>query len=162
MIEENARVVGLDDGYAWVETQRQTTCGACSLNKGCGTSVLAKFFGAKRTRMRVLNTLAAEVGDEVVIGLREHALMQGSLAVYAVPLLAMLVLALLGEGLNARLHITETEGVSILFGLAGLALGFLWLRNYALHTARDVRYQPIIVRRLRTAPSSQYVHASSL
>lgn len=154
MIEENARVVAVDGDAVWVETQRGATCGACSLNKGCGSAVLAKFLGTRRTRVRALNTLTVQAGDDVVIGLREHALLQGSLAVYAAPLLAMLAFALLGEALNAHWEFTHTETPNILFGLAGLAGGFWWLRRYALRVANDARYQPVILRRAGYASSN--------
>lgn len=150
MIEEGARVVEVQDDFAWVETQRKTTCGGCSVNKGCGTAVLAKVLGVRRSRIKVLNTLAAKAGDEVVIGLHEDAMVRGSLAVYAVPLLAMLILALFGEAFNARLQITQTEGMTILFGLVGLAGGFVWLRGYAASISKDTRYQPVILRRAAT------------
>jgi len=41
MIEETASVVALEDDFAWVETQRKSTCGACAVNKGCGAATLA-------------------------------------------------------------------------------------------------------------------------
>jgi sigma-E factor negative regulatory protein RseC len=41
MIEETARDVALEDDFAWVETQRKSTCGACVVNKGCGAATLA-------------------------------------------------------------------------------------------------------------------------
>lgn len=146
MIEETARIVALEDDCAWVETQRKSTCGACAVNKGCGAATLAKVLGARRTRIKVLNGLAAEVGDEVVIGLEEHAIVQGSLAMYAAPLVFMLAAALLGEGLSVRLEMA-TEGFTILSGLGGLAGGFAWLRRYAKKIAKDPRYQPVIIRR---------------
>ena len=47
--------------------------------------------GNKRSRVRVLNPKAASVvvGDEVIIGINEQALVRGSLVVYTLPLLAM-------------------------------------------------------------------------
>jgi len=146
VIEETAQVVELQDDVAWVETQRKTTCGACSANKGCGTATLAKILGARRARIRVLNTLNARVGDRVIIGLQENALVLGSLAIYAMPLAAMLAAGLLGEAINARFEFTQTEGLNILFGLGGLAGGFAWVRRYAAKISKDARYQPAILR----------------
>jgi sigma-E factor negative regulatory protein RseC len=157
MIEETARIIEVQGDFAWVETQRTTTCGSCSANKGCGTAVLAKVLGTRRTRIKVLNTFATKTGEEVIIGLHENALVQGSLAVYAVPLLAMLIFALVGEVFNARLSITQTEGMTIFFGLAGLAGGFLWLRHYAASISKDTRYQPVILRRV----TSPLMHVAS-
>lgn len=146
MIEEMGRVVEVLDDAAWVETEPKSTCGSCSANKGCGVAVFSKLVRIRRARIKVENTLAAKVGDEVVIGVAESAMVQGSLAVYAVPLLSMLGFALLGEAINTRLEITGTESMNILFGLGGLAGGFAWLRRYAMRISKDARYRPIILR----------------
>lgn len=148
MIEETARIIEVSADFAWVETQRKSSCASCSVNKGCGTATLAKLFGPKRTRLKVLNSLSVQAGDEVVIGLQENALLQGSLAVYIVPLAAMLLLALLAETLNTRWGLSQAEGCTIFFGLLGLAGGFLWVKRYTTKISRDERYQPVILRRV--------------
>ena len=148
MIEEEATIISTEGDIAWVETQRQSTCGQCSANKGCGTATISRWLGNKRTQVMVLNTLGAGPGDHVMIGIREDALIRGSLSVYAMPLLFMIVSALLGEGLFARLLAISTETASLAFGLAGLGIGFLWLRRYSSRISRDSRYQPVVLRTL--------------
>ena len=100
MIEETAKIVELEGEFAWVETQRKSACGACAVNKGCGTATIAKVLGKKRTRVRAINRLNAKLGDEVVIGIQEQALVRGSIAVYAVPLVFLLLGGMLGEWLG--------------------------------------------------------------
>jgi sigma-E factor negative regulatory protein RseC len=146
MLEEQGRIVAVEEGFAWVETQRQSACGACSANKGCGTGVISKVVGQRATRVRALNEINATTGDEVIIGLHDEALVRGSLAVYAVPLIAMLLMALLGDLAGRELN-NSSEGLTVLFGLAGLGLGFLWVRNFSRRIADDPRYQPVILRR---------------
>lgn len=149
MLEEQGRVVEVDEGFAWVETQRQSACGACSVNKGCGTGVISRVVGQRATRVRAINEIDAKAGDEVVIGLHDEALVRGSLAVYAVPLIAMLLMALLGDLAGRELQLDSSEGLTALLGLAGLGLGFLWVRNFSRRIATDARYQPVILRRLQ-------------
>ncbi|HDP89981.1 MAG TPA: Fis family transcriptional regulator [Thioalkalivibrio sp.] len=144
MIEESARVVRLEDGYAWVETQRKSACGQCSASKGCGTSVLDKVLGRRRSVVRVLNPVGAELGDEVVIGLGEGAFVRGSLAVYALPLVTLLAGAMLGQWLG------QADVAAVLGGLAGLAAGFAWVWLFTRRIAGDSRYQPVILRRVPT------------
>jgi sigma-E factor negative regulatory protein RseC len=147
MVTETARVVGVDDrGYAWVETQRKSTCDSCSVQKGCGTGILAKFFSSRRARIRVLNTLGASVGDEVVVGIEDGMLVRTSLAVYIVPLVWMLLGAIMGNMLGERLDSISGEVASTLLGVVGLGIGFLWLRRYARRAARDRAAQPILLR----------------
>lgn len=147
MIEESARVVAVEGDIAWVETRRQTACGSCAANKGCGTTVLAKVVGAKYSRLRVLNTISARTGDEVVIGIEENALLRGSVIMYALPILLMMVGAALGERLNEQLQLATPDAASIAAGLAGLLAGFAWISRFAGKISRDGRYQPVMLRR---------------
>lgn len=146
MLEEQGRVVAVEEGFAWVETQRRSACGACSVNKGCGTGVISKVVGQRANRVRAINGIDATVGDDVVIGLHDEALVRGSLAVYTVPLIAMLLMALLGERLGSVWQAGSGEGMSVLFGLTGLVLAFLWVRRFSRRIAHDSRYQPVILR----------------
>ncbi len=148
MIEENAQVISVEADDVWVETQRRSTCSGCAAHNGCGTASLAKVLGKRRTRIRVLADMPLVVGDRVVIGIGEQALVRGSLAVYAVPLLLLLLgatLGRLGAG-NGLWHSCETA--SLVLGLAGLAAGLLWLRRFTRHIQHDRNYQPVVLRRL--------------
>lgn len=144
MIEERAQVSSVHDDQVWVETERQSTCGACAANKGCGTAVLGKVFGARQMRVQVRSQIPLQVGDEVVIGIDENALVKGSLAVYVVPLLMMFLGALCGSWL------TGSEHFSVVMGLGGLLIGFAWLRVFGLRIRGDSHFQPVVVRLLQT------------
>lgn len=147
MIEETATVVKCEGQFAWVEAQRQTTCGNCAASKGCGTSVLAKVVGKKAARMRAMNPIDAHVGDTVIVGLNEAALLKGSLAVYLLPLLFMLLFAVTGQ-VVAKQMIWQTEPVVILFALTGLVTAGIWLRRFTRRIQHDTIYQPVILRRI--------------
>ncbi len=159
MIEETAHVVVAGAAGVWVETQRQSACGHCSARKGCGTAVLGKVLGQKRSRVQVANPddTPLRVGDEVIIGIDESALVRGSMAIYLVPLLSFFLFGLLGQVVAQQLFLDriegmESEGLSILFSLAGLFAGFVWARRY-VHG--DRRYQPVI---LSNAPPAVFFH----
>lgn len=159
MIEETARVVECQGDYAWVEALRQTACGQCQVKKGCGTSVLARVVGQKTSRMRALNRVKAREGDTVVIGLHESALLTGSLAIYLVPLLSLLLFAITGKVLAEQLMIAAEEAVSILFAIIGMLVAIYWLRLFNRRIANDTRYQPVILQRLPTAGLSVSQHS---
>jgi len=98
--------------------------------------------------MRVLSNGPLQVGDQVVIGIAEQALVRGSLAVYAVPLLALLAGAVLGElGADHGLW-DNAELASLVLGLGGLAGGLLWLKHFTRQIQSDPHYQPVVLRRL--------------
>jgi sigma-E factor negative regulatory protein RseC len=147
MLEETAQVVHVEGNQFWVETERRSTCSSCSAQAGCGTAVLSRVLGTRRNRVRVLSDLPLRVGDRVVIGVHEQALVRGSLAVYAVPIVLMLLGALVGE-LGARQFLWQSaEAASTLLGIAGLAGGLWWLRRFTRRIQSDENYQPLVLRR---------------
>ena len=91
MLEETGTVAQVNEDYAWVETERKGSCEACAVRSGCGTATLAKVLGRRRTVIRAINRVGAQAGDRVVLGLAERAFLQGSIAVYLIPLGAMMV-----------------------------------------------------------------------
>jgi sigma-E factor negative regulatory protein RseC len=159
MIEETATVAALDGQYAWVETERRSTCNACAANRGCGTATLAKVLGRRRTRVQVLNPLRAQVGESVVIGIPEDALVRGSLLLYVTPLAGLMAGGALGGLLSAQYGF-ESEALSVFGGLAGLVFAGGWLRRRTRSMAADARYQPVVLRRAY-APASVTIQAAA-
>jgi sigma-E factor negative regulatory protein RseC len=151
MIETQATVVKVDGAIAYVQAYRQSACGSCSAGsngEGCGTSSLTKFFAKKTPLFRVRNTVDARVGDSVVVGVEDGALLKGSLAVYLSPLVFVVAGAIVGA-LLAPGPVSH-EAYSILGAAVGLAVGFVWLRLYSRVIAGNSELQPVIVRKLST------------
>lgn len=94
MITEKATVVSVENNQTWIETQRKSVCGQCSANKGCGTSVLSKVVGNKLSKMKAINNINAQVGDEVIVGLHEASLLRGAFMTYLLPLLYLFLFSL--------------------------------------------------------------------
>jgi sigma-E factor negative regulatory protein RseC len=151
MIEETAQVVRVERGQVWVETRRRSTCSGCAAEKGCGTAVLSKVLGQRRTQIRVLADMSLDVGDQVVIGIAARSLVRGSLAVYAVPLLLLLLGAVLGRLVAGSGLWASAETASLVLGLGGLAAGLLWLKYFTRYIQDDRNYQPVVLRRQATA-----------
>ena len=121
MIEETGRVVAIEEAAVWVETIQKSTCGSCSARKGCGHSLLSKLTDNRRS-VRAVNHFDLSVGDHVVLGVPERIVVTGSLVVYLLPLMMMLIASVVAD--NAA----GSEGVTIMSGLLGLGLGFLLVR----------------------------------
>jgi len=148
MLEEKAIIVKTEQEFAWVETQRQSSCGSCNVNKGCGTTVLQKVLGNKRNLLKVLNQRQYEVGDTVVLGLQDNALIKGSLLMYGLPLLFMFGFAILGAGIFFLYQWQYTETAKIIFTLTGLAVGFLTISRMNNGINQNKDFQAVILRRL--------------
>ena len=143
MIEETAFVVKTDDEFAWVDAQRQSACGQCSAQKGCGTGVLAGVFGKKMSNIKAINTAHAEPGDVVIVGLRESSLLKSAFISYLLPLIFML----LGAVLSRNFFNIQNETGIILGALCGFAISLFFLRNYSERIKHNPDYQPVVLRK---------------
>jgi sigma-E factor negative regulatory protein RseC len=146
MLEETGKIIGVEGEYAWVESARTTTCGACAANQGCGTATLARVLGNRHVRLRVLNRINARVGESVVIGIPENGLLRGSLAVYAVPLLTLFAGALAGIELGSGFLAAGSDLAAVAGAVAGFAAGLVWLKRFSRRIASDTAFQPVILR----------------
>lgn len=147
MIEQIATVVAVEGDAAWVETQRQSGCGACAMNKGCGAGLFARAFGFHSPQLKVLNIQNIEVGDHVIIGIDEQALVRGSFAAYMMPILFMLGFALLGETASVAWRVVDSDLAAVSSGMVGLIVGLMWLKRHSHHIRHDRRYQPLILKK---------------
>jgi sigma-E factor negative regulatory protein RseC len=155
MIEESGQVVELDGEFAWIESERGTTCGGCAVRKGCGTGAIARVLGQRRVRLRVINRINAAVGDRVVVGISESGLLRGSLAVYAVPLAALFAGALSGHFIGGQLWPEARDPLAIAGAVIGLLAGLAWLRHFSKRTGNHTAYQPVVLRKQLTAAIQQ-------
>lgn len=148
MLLESGSVVAVEAEAVWVETLRQSTCGSCSAQKGCGHGLLNRIGSGRRHYIRVLPGAGlapgeCRVGDTVDIALPESVILRGSMLVYVVPMLAMLTGALAGSVLwPGGGDLTALAGAA-----AGLATGLGAVRLHAARHREDPALQPTLVAR---------------
>lgn len=149
MIEEPGRVVALEPGAVWVETHRKSTCSGCSARNGCGQGLMDRLgVNEKRGLIRAISELQLAVGDSVVVGVREDALLRGALLVYLFPLIALIASAMVASTLSVA------EPFVILAGLAGFSASWLVVRYRGQKTAGDTRLQPVVLRAMMIGSAS--------
>jgi sigma-E factor negative regulatory protein RseC len=152
MLIETGRVVAVDRDAVWVETIRQSTCGSCAANKGCGHGLLNRIADGRTGYVRVLPGSACPdrctVDDQVRIGIPEQVILRGSVVVYLLPLLLMLASAAAAVGLWPGLAEPAAVGGAVI----GLLLGFALVRWHAWRHRDDPALQPVLLEVLsRTA-----------
>jgi sigma-E factor negative regulatory protein RseC len=152
MITEDAIVVVVEKNETWIETQRKSACGQCSANKGCGTSVLSKVLGNKLSKMKAINKIDAQVGDKVVVGLSEDALLKGAYMTYIMPLIYLVVFSMLGQFVSANLLEKNNEILIILFAAFGFYLGMKHLKRFSQSICNNEKYQPVILNKAVHSP----------
>lgn len=147
MIEEWAQVVEMEGDQLVLQAQTKSACGSCAASKGCGTSVLAKVVGRKFTRFHADNSIDAKVGDTVVVGISEDALLKGSLVMYIIPILGMLIFALLAD----QYLEPSVEGRDLqiaVSGILGLISGSFLSRWYFQRQSSSQRFRPVVLRKI--------------
>ncbi|MCG7873243.1 MAG: SoxR reducing system RseC family protein [Candidatus Thiodiazotropha lotti] len=146
MIEETAMVVRIEGEYAFVETEKRAACGSCESQGSCSTSVLAGLFKRRYNHLRVVNTVLAKPGEQVIIGLQEQALLKLSMLAYLLPLILMILAAIVAQYLFGLFNIQSGELPQVIGGLLGLIGGFFLLRLLAYKNRHDPGYQAVILR----------------
>ena len=151
MIEERAIIVSLDseisaaestatDSTATLEIERKVACGLCGQTRGCGNSIWGKLFAHQSTAFKAQNRINAKVGDSVIVGINERALLKSALLLYILPLATMLIGAILATQLK------DTNGYAMLGALLGLVLGFMWVKGHTMSSSYFKLQQPVILR----------------
>lgn len=118
MIEEQATVVAVEPGRAQVETRRSGACESCKARGGC-----SGLGGGREARVWVADPLGVGVGERVVISVPGGVVVQASLWLYLVPVLALLGGAVLGNRLAPGYGLNADLGAAVL-GMLAMALAF--------------------------------------
>lgn len=139
MIEKAARVVSVEGDRAVLTLQRQSACGSCQARKGCGSAALGSLFD-RQDSVVALNTLNAQTGDDVVIGIDDSALIGSAAQMYLVPL----VLMILGAVASSAVLPFEADAAALPGALIGLFGGFILARRYG--KSRRTHLLPRILR----------------
>lgn len=114
-------------GTALVKMTRSAAC------EGCGACGLCHSIEGSPDEMaaEVNDDIGVSPGQRVVLALPARAVLKASLAVYIVPVAVLVVVGILVQDLvSGFLPDKEAQLLSILAGLAGLAVTFFFLRRF--------------------------------
>lgn len=142
MIEEHAIIIAQADTQATLELERRTACGLCGQKRGCGNATWGKLLGHGSHQFNADNPINANVGDSVVVGIDESAVLNTAFFLYVVPLITMLASASIIE------YFFDNEFYVMLSAASGLAIGFLWVKGYLIGSGKaySKKYQAVILR----------------
>lgn len=134
-----ARVVSLDGTMAVVEVA-QGGCGRCHEEGGCGGQQLTQMFCSGPRSYRVDNTLGAEIGEQVTLGVKDGALRRSANLAYGLPVAALIIGAIAGSAVAGDLG-------AMLGAIGGLVAAFIFvIRRSRRSTAAAAEIPRIISR----------------
>ncbi|HOY70073.1 MAG TPA: SoxR reducing system RseC family protein [Methylotenera sp.] len=136
MLEEYAVVTACQGNEATLELERRTACGLCGQKRGCGNATWGKLLGHNSHNFTAQNTVNAQVGDSVVVGIEENAVLKTSFLLYGVPLLGLIVGTVVANAIFANQFY-------VMIGAAlGLFVSFMWVKGHLTgHTHAGKSYQ---------------------
>jgi sigma-E factor negative regulatory protein RseC len=147
MIEQQAVILSVDDqkdnpqvSIATLEIERKTACGLCGKTRGCGNAIWGKLFAHQSSAFKAQNIINARVGQSVVVGINEKALLKSALLLYLLPLATMLIAAIVAMQVN------NTDISAMVGALIGLLLGLVWVKGYTTSNQYFLFQQPVILR----------------
>jgi len=121
MTEGIAQVVAVEGNMAWLIPESGSSCGGCSSAAACGSKGIGTISSRlEARRFQLVNDAGLRIGERVVVGINENAVLRASVTAYVIPLAT-----LLGAGMLAQ-SVAGSDMVTMAAMLAGLVLG-LWL-----------------------------------
>ena len=119
MTEGIAQVVALEGNIAWLVPEQGSSCGGCSSAVACGSKGIGTIASRlEQRRFQMVNDPGLRIGERVVVGVNEHAVLRASITAYAIPLATMLIAGSLAQWVAGHDFITMgTMLVGLVFGL---------------------------------------------
>ena len=145
MIEEYAIVTKCSGSQATLEIERRTACGLCGQTRGCGNATWGKLLGHDAHDFSAENAVNAKVGDSVVVGIDEQAVLNSAFFMYVVPLIGLLIGTMLAN------YFFKNQLYVIIGAALGLTIGFFWVKGHLIGRdksgiAYSKKYQAVILR----------------
>ncbi len=141
MSQKKGQVTSISkDGWAMVVTEKGDACSNCESAQFCHSLA-----DCSRVETRVLNQAGAGVGDTVEISLSSKTVLKSAALLYILPTVCFLLGAVGGAGLHKQLGIGDS-GAAIIFGFAGLILGFIIARLISGRKTAIRKLTPVITR----------------
>lgn len=141
-VEGIARVVRIEGATAWLEPEQTTSCKGCASASSCGSPGIGTVASRMEVRRFALdNPGDLRVGERIVVGVDDRALIKAALTAYGLPLATALAAGGLAESA------VGSDLVSMAAMAAGLGLGLLAARFGARRLSRQGELAPHFLRR---------------
>lgn len=145
MATEKGVIIEVNDGTAWVKTEKSGACESC-----CAKGACHPFGGGndKEMKVEVINTMGASVGDRVVLRFDSLSLFKATFLLYMFPILCLIGGAILGMVLAPLLHLDE-QVISAVIGISCFLGSLLIIKIRGNKMSEKDEYKPKIVRIVR-------------
>jgi len=137
MIEEVGTVKSIDGLLALVVVPRKSSCDGCTAG-ACNPE-------EKVMEIEAVNRAGASPGQKVLVSIKPSAYMKGSMLVYGVPALFLVLGAVFGkEVVGGFFPKADIDVLSALFGFAALVCSFIAVKIFVGASAKNIESKPVI------------------
>jgi sigma-E factor negative regulatory protein RseC len=137
MIEETGIVTVIDGMSARVSIPKKSTC------EGCTAGICTA--GEQSMEISAINKAGAQVGQKVKVLVHSSAYLKGSLIIYGIPALALVLGAVFGKEVTAGFFRTaDPDVLSAIFGFGFLVLSFVLVKIWSNRRTESAGASPVI------------------
>ena len=135
-MEEIGTVKSVQGPIATVVVTKKSVCEKCT----AGTCSM----GDEGAKIEALNEAGAAVGQKVLVELRGFTYLKGSMIVYGLPALALIVGVVLGKEFGPRVSGLDPDVLSAIVGFGALGLSLVGVKMWSSRAEKETKYQPVI------------------
>ncbi len=97
------------------------------------------------SEIEALNMAGAREGQKVRVVMKPFSYMKGSLIVYGLPVLALVLGAILGKELAlSQLKGSDPDSISAIFAFGAFGISFLFVKIWSSKAEKKLEYKPVI------------------
>lgn len=138
MVKEQGIVEKIDNHSAMIRVNRTSACATCKSHDSCHME-------KRDIVVEVANDLQAQVGDKVELSMPEGAVMQLSIIVYLLPIIALIIGAFTGASIGEALLLNASVS-AVIVGATLMIIVFFFLKKLEKTPDFRQRYQARITR----------------
>lgn len=145
MLEEIGVVKAIEGPIAVVNIPRKSACEGCT----AGTCRPEQ----QSMEIEAVNKAGAKPGQKVRISIQTFAYMKGSMLVYGLPALALVIGAVIGkEFMKDMFPGTDPDLLSAIFGFGAFILSFIGIKIWSMGMAKKTGSRPVVEEILDERP----------
>lgn len=137
-MEETGIVKSLSGSLAIVVVERKSACDQCKA--GCKIT-------DSGAEIEALNLVKAKIGQKVKVIMKPYTYLKGSIIIYGIPALALIIGAIIGKEILSPLNSfknIDPDVISAITGFSAFILSFLIVKIWSIKIEKKIEYKPVI------------------
>lgn len=143
-MKEIGIVKELSGSIAIVSVQRQSGCDSCPGGSVC------KLIG-NEAYIEAINKVKAKVGDTVEVEFKPYTYLKGTIFIYGIPALMLIIGAIMGKEILSRIFLNiDSDLLSAFTGFSLFVFSYLFIKIFSKKFGSKKEYMPVIESIIKT------------